>query len=463
MSDIRRKAEEIMRRGDEMIAERKRRKELILRSCAIGVGVAAVLGVGLTTFALRPPKRPTAESSYIISETETTAETTTEAATAEHTTAKPETTQERPNATTSAGTSTAGTGSTTTAPARRTTPAARTTASASRTTAANTTTAVRTEPPTLTSVAPTTKDIEQRIADIVIKLPEMMPVVQALPAVNENGERIPTFPMLINDRTYMLILQYDRGELNFTFDLNDDGNVDMYDAFELEAYIFCLDQYARRGEYPYNFDEMFPDMEVFERAEDFYDIHRGIYVLTDYMLYHNAEIPDAETIEETAREYAGSRPFPNFVFTNLSKDVREVKDSFDKSYELQYEALNRKTEDYPDYQLEMFEKIDAGELFPDADRDGSIGYMDTYYMLKFYAEKSTGFSNGIFSENDCEWIEENCDLDGDGIVNAREASWLITYLFYYKKYDYVTHIEMEMEYRASLEAKDSLINIKPSK
>lgn len=455
------KAKKIMARGEVIIAERKRRRTMILRSCAIGAGAAAVLGVGLTTYALRPPKKPVPSQSGIIVETETTSAETTVAPTSPST-AAPQTviTEQETTVTTTAISSST---RKTTTMLRSTTKASRTTAVASRTTevAVDTTAAVQTSPPTVTSLAPTTEDIEERIANIVMEMPEMMPVVQALPAVNENGERIPTFPMLINDRLYLLILKYDNGELDYTFDFNDDGKVNLYDAFELEAYLFCCDQYNRRKEYPYNFDEMFPDMEVFERADDFYGIHQNMYLLTYYMLYHNVDIPDAESIEETAREYAGSRPFPDFVFTNLSKDVSEIKEFFYEGYEREYEALNRKEDEYPEYQLKMFKKIDSGELFPDADQDGSVGYMDIYYILKYYEEKATGFSRGIFSDSEVEWIEGHCDMDGDGRVDAKEAAWLMGYLFYYKNYDYVSHIEMEMEYRASREEKDHKVTIIP--
>ena len=101
-------AEFLMRRGNEIIAERKRRKSFILRSCAIGAGVAAVLGVGLTTYALRPPKKPTLSQSGIIVETETTSAETTVAPTIEGTTSpQTVTTEQETTVTTTALSSTA--------------------------------------------------------------------------------------------------------------------------------------------------------------------------------------------------------------------------------------------------------------------------------------------------------------------------------------------------------------------
>ena len=66
-------AEFIMKRGDRIIVEKKHRKAIIMRSTALGLGAAAIVGVGICANALKPPKKPTAENSNIIfSTTETT-------------------------------------------------------------------------------------------------------------------------------------------------------------------------------------------------------------------------------------------------------------------------------------------------------------------------------------------------------------------------------------------------------
>lgn len=69
MNDLRRKAEEIIMRGDAVIAEKKRRKAIIMRSAALGLGAAAIIGVGICANVLKPPKKPTVENSGIITET----------------------------------------------------------------------------------------------------------------------------------------------------------------------------------------------------------------------------------------------------------------------------------------------------------------------------------------------------------------------------------------------------------
>ena len=372
------KAKKIMARGEVIIAERKRRKTMILRSFAIGVGTAAVLSVGLTTFALRPPKKPTPSQSGIIVETETTSAETTVAPTSPSTTAPQTATTVRTTATTA----TAATSSTrkTTTTLRSTTKASRTTAVASRATevAVDTTAAVQTTAPTVTCLAPTTEDIEERIANIIMRMPEMITVAKALPAVDEDGNRIPTFPMLVDDRFYMLMLQYERGELEYTFDFNDDGKLDICDDIEFEACKACNTYKNQFGRYPVNYNEMFPDKEVVERAEHWLTNNKPVYVITYSMLYHNVEIPDAETIEEIAREYVGDRPVSDDVFKKVSNDMSNIKHNYDENYEQYYEALNRKEEDYSEFLLTLFKKIDSGELFPDADQDGSVGYMDIY-------------------------------------------------------------------------------------
>lgn len=161
-------AEFLMKRGDEMIAERKRRRTMILRSFAIGVGAAAVLGVGFTTYALRPPKKPTPTQSGIIVETETTSAETTAAHTSPST-AAPKTTTTKPvtttavstNATTSSARQTVTTVRTTVTEARMTRTAVAMTAATSlmTTTAAQTTGAAVQTTAVVTSAAVATTEL----------------------------------------------------------------------------------------------------------------------------------------------------------------------------------------------------------------------------------------------------------------------------------------------------------------
>ncbi|MDO4864490.1 MAG: hypothetical protein Q4A05_10000, partial [Ruminococcus sp.] len=161
-------AEFLMKRGDEMIAERKRRRTMILRSFAIGVGATAVLGVGLTTYALRPPKKPTPTQSGIIVETETTSAETTAAHTSPSTTAPKTTTTKlvtttavSTNATTSSARQTVTTVRTTVTEARMTRTAVATTAATSpmTTTAAQTTGAAVQTTAVVTSAAVATTEL----------------------------------------------------------------------------------------------------------------------------------------------------------------------------------------------------------------------------------------------------------------------------------------------------------------
>ncbi len=77
MDKYEKKARCIMERGNAIIAERKRRKAIIRRSAAIGFGAAAVLGIGICANALKPPAKPTGDSSGIVTATAPAATSTT--------------------------------------------------------------------------------------------------------------------------------------------------------------------------------------------------------------------------------------------------------------------------------------------------------------------------------------------------------------------------------------------------
>ena len=69
MDSIRRKAEEIMKRGDAVIEQHKHRNAIIRRTAALSLGTAAVLMIGISAQLLKAPKKLTPASSGIITET----------------------------------------------------------------------------------------------------------------------------------------------------------------------------------------------------------------------------------------------------------------------------------------------------------------------------------------------------------------------------------------------------------
>ena len=129
----------------ELLAEKKRRKAMFIRrGAAIGLGAAAVLGIGIFTNAMKPPKRPVEESGIISETAETTASavTTTEhepIGTAEISTASAESTASASDTSVTAKTSAVSTAKT----QRTTSKTSRTSPAATRKTTAHTT-AVRT-------------------------------------------------------------------------------------------------------------------------------------------------------------------------------------------------------------------------------------------------------------------------------------------------------------------------------
>lgn len=146
--------ESIFRKYDERLAAKKRRKAAIIRrSAALCLGASAVLGIGIFTNVMKPPKRPTAEQSGIISESSDIV--TTSAVTAAETTAV--NTTAATAKTTSTGTVGSGVSATVTTASKMTTVRSSATASPAKTTGTrpHATTAVTASlATTLTTTAP---------------------------------------------------------------------------------------------------------------------------------------------------------------------------------------------------------------------------------------------------------------------------------------------------------------------
>ena len=110
----------------ELYEKQKKRKSIIVRrTAALTLGTAAVLGIGIFTHAMKPPKKPTTSQSGIIVETETTSAETTTAPTSSSTAAPQAVTTEQ---------TTVITALTTVSSALSTTATVHTTATAARTT-----------------------------------------------------------------------------------------------------------------------------------------------------------------------------------------------------------------------------------------------------------------------------------------------------------------------------------------
>ena len=132
----------VLEARDEYVRKKKNRVLFLKRASAITFGAAAVLGIGIFTHAMKPPKKPTPSQSGIIGETETTSAVTTAAPTS------PSTTTPR---TTTAVQTTAATTAVTTASARQSVTTVRTTVTAARTTRTAVTTTAVTSPLTTTA------------------------------------------------------------------------------------------------------------------------------------------------------------------------------------------------------------------------------------------------------------------------------------------------------------------------
>ena len=473
MDKYRKKAEDIMKRGDEYLAAQKHRKNIIIRDSAFLGGAAAVLGIGIFTGILKAPEKPAPEKPGIVSEAVTTSsgyaetniitstQTSKTSETVTENTTVPTTVGTNVSANTSQTTSTnAAVKSETSVTAVKVTEIVPTyttiqTETVSSVNTESTEVSVTVTTSVVTSSTPetlTTKNINERITDIVIAFPTMADIVKDVPTIGEYGERIPTFPMIVGENDYMQIVKYEKGELIYSFDINQDESVDIYDMLEIAACLPYLDEVNQTGIAPQEIYDIYPDMNVYENViastySSYNNALKKIKLLTEYMIYKGYDIPDSSELQALAKEYAGERPVSELSYQKLCETVKESRDAYYQSYSLKYEDLNY-PRNIPEWMKKIFRKIDCEELFPDASHNGKIDYMDIYEMIRFYVYTSTNQSD-CYTEEESQWMLDNCCLtersDGRKRIDMRDVSILKTYLYYYKCEDYVTEVEMQLE------------------
>ncbi|MDO4863290.1 MAG: hypothetical protein Q4A05_03880 [Ruminococcus sp.] len=153
------------KKAEQRISDRKRRRlALIRRTSALTLATAAVLGIGIFTHAMKPPKKPTPSSSGIVAETETTSAVTAVAPTSTGTAA---------SQTVATVQTTAATTAATTASARQTVEAVRTTTLTSLTTAGTSLTTSVSAPMTTTIAQQTESEIPEIALETTQDIPEM--------------------------------------------------------------------------------------------------------------------------------------------------------------------------------------------------------------------------------------------------------------------------------------------------
>lgn len=424
------------------IAEQKRHKTaFIRRTAALTFGTAAVLGIGVFTQAMKAPRKPAHLGSNIVSETSTTTSATTTANI---------TTEKSILITTTSGSTTAHTSST-----RVTTSSAINSTIVSVHTTAGTTHAVSAETTHQTTTAPakttpttSTANLEERIANIYMKMSDMAPILQQYSAINEKGERIPTCAMMFPDKDYLAIISFEKGGDDYHLDINNDGRVDYCDLLEVSAYSQTyVSGYPSEKYKQSNYLAMrkaIPDDNTYRNLAQFTQKLKNEKwsIFTEYMIFKGFDIPDSDDLDVQLKEYAGDRPIPEKAFSDVLLSVTAKKKYYDELYDFLYKDLN-KEHVYSDFQLEMFGKIDSGEYFPDANRDGVIDYMDIYKLILYNKYYET-----MADEKD--WLYENCIYSpNDNLMVTK--NYLVLYLFYYKGQDYVSNIEMQLEYEKETE------------
>ena len=160
----------VLSRLEEYEKQKKRKCIIVRRTAALTLGTAAVLGTGIFTHAMKPPKKPVPSQSGIIVETETTSAETTAAQTSPSTSFQ-KTTATKQMTSTNQVTTTAVSTATPTSSARQTRTTVRTIVTADCTT--KTTVSTNTEPISVTTVTTstisTTQVTEQETPEIILE------------------------------------------------------------------------------------------------------------------------------------------------------------------------------------------------------------------------------------------------------------------------------------------------------
>lgn len=436
MDKYRKCAESLMKLGDEIIADRKRRRTVMLRSLAVGAGAAAVLGIGLTTYALRPPKKPTPSRSGIIAETETALAETTAAQMSPSTTA-PKTTATNQGTTTSYGTAT--TECTTSIASRTIVTAVHTI----QTTALQTTMSVSTQQTTtIIQGGVNMKKISAFIAALTTTglLSPVLSYADATP----DSQRI-----MFTQSELSLFKEYERSNdegIILDPDINGDGIFDICDVFELnlygERFTYCFEKYGRDQTKYTELEELYGG-EAAERILKCYgaegsfrfmpvmsggtDPHNsaGAQILARYYLYKNNSYPSESELYTELENRSFISLTSEADINNFADYIRELNEN------IIYSDSYSDDKKYSDEELEAFARFDSKEVSADVNCDGVEDFFDGFDILVYHVLKNhknqNASENDYFSEQKWNMLEENGDVDLDGDVDDTDYELLNSY------------------------------------
>ena len=306
------------------------------------------------------------------------------------------------------------------------------------------------KPPTATEAVTTTTIYEEVEGSVTMKK-----MIAFLSAMGIAATANPTGVYAANETRLEHIFRemyyYSLWKVNhWYYDVNDDGEFDVKDIFEIELYAEhdeeCREKYGWFAKDFKNYKEIFElydeealmniyaglDLNPDERenrrekkVEDKSQLVRHLDVEIDaknvarYYLYLNGEYPTNDEIREILRDY-------DFLTV-------EGPDHVERFIEFMEELRNETIDEaYTEEQLEVFRHLDSDDVEKDLNGDGEFNFYDSYDLL-YYIAYAQDVANGVKSEDILpaevsERIKQYGDIDLNGKIDEDDLLNLMLYL-----------------------------------
>ncbi len=234
------------------------------------------------------------------------------------------------------------------------------------------------------------------------------------------------------------------------YDVNDDGEFDVKDIFEIELYAErieeCREKYGWYAKDFKNYKELF-ELYDEEELKNIYmgmllnpkereylrenenddirhlvinvDVEGGAKNVARYYLYLNGEYPTNDEIREVLRDY-------DFLTV-------EGPDHVERFIEFMEELRNETIDEaYTEEQLEVFRHLDSDDVEKDLNGDGEFNFYDSYDLL-YYIAYAQDVAKGVKSEDILpaevsERIKQYGDIDLNGKIDEDDLLNLMLYL-----------------------------------
>lgn len=306
------------------------------------------------------------------------------------------------------------------------------------------------KPPTATEAVTTTTIYEEVEGSVTMKK-----MIAFLSAMGIAATANPTGVFAANETRLEHIFRemyyYSLWKVNhWYYDVNDDGEFDVKDIFEIELYAErieeCREKYGWYAKDFKNYKELF-ELYDEEELKNIYmgmllnpkereylrenenddirhlvinvDVEGGAKNVARYYLYLNGEYPTNDEIREILRDY-------DFLTV-------EGPDHVERFIEFMEELRNETIDEaYTEEQLEVFRHLDSDDVEKDLNGDGEFNFYDSYDLL-YYIAYAQDVAKGVKSEDILpaevsERIKQYGDIDLNGKIDEDDLLNLMLYL-----------------------------------